>query len=297
MQPHPDNKLMETTKPPLCDAADSTVSAPDFRLPDNACDCHFHIFDGPSQQVYPRTYTAPRAPIGDLLHLHHTLGITRAVAVQPSIYGTDNRTTLSAISSTEKTKAIAVVNESISRGELTNLADNGVVGCRVNQLFQNNTLPPNLKVLARKVADVDWHLQLLVDVSFFDDLEKTVRSLDVPVVFDHMGHIAPHKGVDNPGFQQLLRVLGDGNVWVKLSGAYRLSNGLDASYSDVDEIVDALVRTNPDRLIWGSDWPHPHLSHAVPNDTHLLNLLLKWIPDTQTRNRILADNPEYLYGF
>ena len=157
--------------------------------------------------------------------------------------------------------------------------------------------PVNLQALARKVAAVDWHLQLLVDVSAFDDIQKRVQTLEVPVVFDHMGHIPAHKGINDPGFQQLLRLLGDGNAWVKLSGAYRLSDGASPDYSDVDDIVDSLINTNPDRLIWGSDWPHPHVPHAMPNDTKLLNLLSKWIPNTHLRNHILVENPEKLYGF
>jgi len=289
--------MMDMIQPPLCEAPDSNVSVPDFLLPENACDCHFHIFDEPSQQVFPRTYTAPPARLDDLVQVHNTLGFTRSVVVQPSIYGTDNRTTLSAITSSRITKAIAVVEDSISLARLTELKDAGVVGCRVNLLFQSNMSSVNLQTLARKVADVDWHLQLLVDVSAFDDIKKTVQTLEVPVVFDHMGHMPAHKGINDPGFQQLLRLLGDGNAWVKLSGAYRLSDGASPDYSDVEDIVDALINTNPDRLIWGSDWPHPHVPHTMPNDTNLLNLLSKWIPNTHMRNHILVENPEKLYGF
>jgi len=288
---------MDIKQPPICSAPDKNVALPNFTLPANACDCHYHIFDEPSPQVSPRSYTAPVASLDDCAHLHHTLGFTRSVVVQPSIYGTDNRTTLSAVTSTSSTKAIVVIDDSVSLNCLTELKEKGAVGCRVNLLFQSNTSPVNLKALAKKVSSVGWHLQLLVDVSTFDDLENTIRSLDVPVVFDHMGHLPAHKGVGDPGFQQLLRLLADGNVWVKLSGAYRLSDGKSPDYSDVNEMVDALVRTNPDRLVWGSDWPHPQVPYAMPNDTVLLNLLAKWVPDTSLRNRILVDNPESLYGF
>jgi len=278
--------------PPLCSAPEANVVPPDFTLPENACDCHYHIFDEPSKQVLPRTYTAPTSPLHELTRVHNTLGITRSVVVQPSIYGTDNRTTLSAIASTDKTKAIVVVEDTASMVTLNELKNAGAVGCRVNLLFQSNTQPFSLKTLARKAADIDWHLQLLVDVSTFDNLETTIKSLDVPVVFDHMGHVPSQKGVNDPGFQQLLRLLGDGIAWVKLSGAYRLSAGKPPEYSDIDGIVDALVRTNPDQLLWGSDWPHPHVPGAMPNDTDLLNLLTQWLPDTRLRNRILASNPE-----
>jgi len=284
-------------QPPLCCAPDDDVSAPNVPLPQNACDCHYHIFDEPSPQVLPRTYSAPQASLHDLTRLHNILGFTRSVVVQPSIYGTDNRTTLSAVTSTDLTKAIVVVDETVSLARLIELKNAGVVGCRVNMLFQSNTHTANLKSLARKVSEADLHLQLLVDVSAFDNLEKIVTSLAVLVVFDHMGHMPSYKGINDPGFQQLLRLLGEGHAWVKLSGAYRISNGTDSDYSDVDDIVDSLVRTNPERLVWGSDWPHPHIPHAMPNDTNLLNLLSKWVPNDSVRNRILVQNPEKLYGF
>lgn len=287
---------MNTEAPPLCKPPRRDVTKPDFAMPEYACDCHYHIFDGPSPQVFPRTYTAPPAPLDALQHLHRTLGFGRSVVVQPSIYGTDNRTTLSAMESTDVTKAVVVVEDAILAADLAKVAQSGVVGCRVNQLFQSNTSLGDFQAFARKIADVDWHLQLLVDVSTFPDLERTIRSLGVPVVFDHMGHMAAAKGVENAGFQQLLRLVADGLAWVKLSGAYRVSAGDCPDYSDVDALVTALLQANPERLVWGSDWPHPHVD-TMPDDTHLLNLLAKWVPDGALRNRILVDNPAALYRF
>lgn len=287
--------------PPLCSAPDGRVSTPDFVLPENACDCHFHVFDGPSEQVLPRTYTAPPATLEQIKRVHKTLGISRSVVVQPSIYGTDNRTTLSALESshgsTDVMKAIVVVEDSTPMTTLTELKDSGAVGCRLNLLYESNTQSTHLNLLARKASELDWHLQLLVDVSAFDDLEATIRALNVPVVFDHMGHIPSHKGLNDQGFQQMLRLLGDGLAWVKLSAAYRLSDKSQLNYSDLTPFVDALVRTNPDQLVWGSDWPHPHVPDTMPNDTDLLNLLHTWVPNNNLRDKILATNPEQLYGF
>jgi len=229
--------------------------------------------------------------------MHSTLGISRSVVVQPSVYGTDNRTTLSAISSTDTCKAIVVVDETAPLETLIELKQAGAVGCRVNLLFESNIQPANLKSLAKKASEIDWHLQLLIDVSTFVNLATIIKSLNVPVVFDHMGHMPAHKGINNKGFKQLLRLLGDGQAWVKLSGAYRLNSVEHADYSDVDTMVNALVQTNPNQLVWGSDWPHPQVPHTMPNDTDLLNLLSRWIPDTKTRNNILTENPEQLYGF
>jgi len=268
--------------PPFCKAPDAQVSAPDFELPKNACDCHFHIFDEPSKQVLPRTYTAPPASIEQLARAHSMLGISRSVVVQPSIYGTDN---------TAAKKAIVVVEDTASMTTLIDLKNAGAVGCRVNLLSQSNAKSVNLETLAHKASELDWHLQLLVDVSEFENLETTIRALGVPVVFDHMGHMASHKGINNPGFQQMLSLLGDGLAWVKLSGAYRLvstnSDGTHLNYSDINPIVEALLSTNPDQLVW----------HTMPNDTDLLNLLNVWVPDKSLRDNILARNPEKLYGF
>ncbi|MEM7378324.1 MAG: amidohydrolase family protein [Pseudomonadota bacterium] len=287
----------DDTAPSLCAAPRAEVAAPELVLPADACDCHFHVFDAPSPQVMPRTYTAPPAPLAQLKRVHATLGIGRSVVVQPSVYGTDNRTTLSAIESTATVKAVVVVDNGVSIAELRALSEAGAVGCRVNQLFQSNAAAGDLTTFARTLAEVNWHLQMLTDVSAIDDLASLVRALPVPLVFDHLGHMPAKQGVDHPGFQQLLRVLGDGQVWVKLSGPYRVSDGTTPDCADVVPLVDALVRTNPDRLVWGSDWPHPHVPHAMPDDTQLVNLLSRWLPDVATRHRVLVDNPATLYGF
>ena len=283
--------------PPLCSAPDANVIAPDFTVPTNACDCHFHIFDTPSEQVLPRSYTARRAPLDELNRVHKQLGITRSVVVQPSIYGTDNRTTLSAVASTDSMKAIVVVDETESLENLMKLKNTGAVGCRINLLFKSNTQPVNLKSMAQKAAELDWHLQLLVDVSVFEILKETIKSLPVPVVFDHMGHMPAHKGINNPGFQQMLHLLGDGDAWVKLSAPYRICDGKHPGYTDVEAIVNTLIQTNPEQVVWGSDWPHPLAPHKMPNDTDLVNLLHKSVPNEQLRNQILVQNPERLYGF
>jgi predicted TIM-barrel fold metal-dependent hydrolase len=194
-------------------------------------------------------------------------------------------------------KAIVVVSADTPKQHLRELADKGAVGCRVNTLFPSNAQLDDVKLLARSIADFGWHLQMLVDVSEIDDLVSLVTDLLVPVVFDHMGHVPALKGVDDPGFQSLLRLLGDGLAWAKISGAYRTTAGQGPAYPDVRPFADALIRTNAEHLVWGCDWPHPDIATPMPNDGDLLNQLADWVLDEATLKAILVTNPERLYGF
>lgn len=287
-----------STSPPLCAAPDPTPKPPGFDVPAGACDCHFHVFEGPSPQVAERSYTAPPAPHTALQHLHETLGITRSVIIQPSIYGTDNRTTLQTCDTDPSMKAIVVVDDNAPAELLGSYRAQGAVGCRVNMLFSSNARIDNLTKLARSAADQGWHLQLLADVSTLHETMAGFANLPVPVVFDHFGHMPAEKGVNDPGFTTLLRLVGAGKAWVKLSGTYRLGPAGPQTGTAIAELARALVEANPDNIVWGSDWPHPAITQAMmPNDGTLLGLLADWFPDPKLRRRILVDNPARLYGF
>ena len=289
---------MSMTPPPLCAAPDPAPRAPQFALPEGACDCHFHIFDGPSPQVAQRSYTAPPAPLGALRHLHRTLGISRSVIVQPSVYGTDNRTTLETCEADPAMKAIVVIDQDAPADTLAAHRLRGAVGCRINMLFSSNARIDSLSTLAARIADQGWHLQLLCDVSQFGDRMDQLAALPVPVVFDHFGHLQAIKGVNDPGFRALLRLLGAGKAWVKLSGAYRLGPAGNETDKAVAALAAALLAANPDQLVWGSDWPHPAIAEQqMPNDGDLLDALASWAPDAALCRRILVDNPARLYGF
>jgi len=283
--------------PPICEGPDLNPRPPGFLVPANACDCHVHVFDGLSEQIAERRYTAPEALLDDYVALQDKLGLSRAVIVQPSVYGTDNRTTMAAIQGRTGMKAIVVVSADIAEQELGKLSEKGAVGCRVNTLYPSNAQLDDLKRLARSIATFGWHLQMLVDVSQIEDLMTLVDGLDVPVVFDHMGHVPTAKDINDPGFQSLLRLLGDGLAWAKISGAYRMTSGQGPIHGDVRPFAEALIRTNPEHLVWGSDWPHPKIPTPMPNDGDLLAELADWVPDEKTRNAILVTNPERLYGF
>lgn len=288
---------------PFCEAADPFPKAPAFDMPVGACDTHAHVFGPQCRYDYTpnRSYTPPDAPVGAYLHLHQQLGIERGVLVQPSIYGTDNQLQLDSLnylrSLGKQYKGVAVVDADVSETELDRLADGGHCGVRMNLLFKGGIEWRDVDALAQRLAARNWHLQFLVDVSEFEQLESRIRALPVPVVVDHMGHMACSKGLENPGFQALLRLLADGEAWVKLSGAYRITGEQHPPYNDVTAFAQALVAANAEHCVWGSDWPHPHFSIPMPNDGDLLDLLARWVPDEALRNRILVDNPARLYGF
>lgn len=288
---------------PVCKAPDPFPGKPCFDMPSGACDTHAHVF-GPDPQ-YPyhedRTYTPHDAPAGAYLHLHNQLGIEHGVLIQPSVYGTDNRLqldTLGYLRSLGKTyKGVAVVDADVSDAQLDELQAGGHCGIRMNLLFKGGIAWHDVIALAKRLVSRRWHLQFLIDVSTFESLEERIRQLPVPVVIDHMGHMPCSKGIEHPGFQALLRLMRADQVWVKLSGAYRITSERQLPYRDVTPFAQALIQANPERCIWGSDWPHPHISTPMPNDGNLLDLLATWAPDAAVRKRILVDNPAKLYGF
>lgn len=284
----------------LCAAPHSEPRAPGFSTPSRACDCHVHVF-GPHRDfplVAERMYTPPPALLSDYHRMRGVLGLQRAVIVQPSVYGTANRATLEAAAAGgEDFRAVVVVDSDTPKSVLHTMHDAGARGVRINPMFSRNADLSDLKRLAHSLADMGWHLQVLVDVSQLEGLETLAEALPVALVFDHMGHVPTEKGIHDAGFQSLLRLLGQGRCWVKLSGAYRVTAHDHPPYDDVTPFAKALLQTNPEQLVWGSDWPHPRIPVPMPNDGDLMDLLDTWVPDVETRDRILVDNPARLYDF
>lgn len=285
---------------PVCDGPDPAPHAPGFSLPDLACDCHAHVF-GP-EAAYPmvpdRLYTPPEASLASYEHLHGTLGFQRGVIVQPSVYGTDNRATMEAVSSDPvKYRAVVVVDGTASDDHLQALHEQGARGVRANLLFSGDRAMQDVRTIADRIAPLGWHLQVLLDISDFPDAHAFFSSLPVPTVFDHMGHFSAAKGVHDPSFQALLALMTEGKAWTKLSGAYRFTAHAHPPYDDVTPIARALIAANPEQVVFGTDWPHPHIPVAMPNDGDLLDHLARWAPDEGQRASILADNPARLYGF
>ncbi len=284
---------------PECAGADPNPKAPGFKAPPGGCDCHAHIL-GP-ETLYPytphRSYTPPEASLTDYQKMLATLGLDRAVIVQPSVYGTDNRATLDAVAQGgENFRAVVVVDEAVDAGELKRMHERGARGIRINLLFKSGITISDIRNLARKIAPLGWHLQMLVDVSQFPDLD-TLADLPVDVVFDHMGHMPASLGVNHPGFVKMLAMLEKGRAWVKVSGAYRITGQKTVPYTDTAVYARKIIETNPDRVVWATDWPHPCINVPMPNDGDLLDLLAAWVPDEKTLTGILVDNPARLYGF
>ncbi|WP_263618534.1 amidohydrolase family protein [Ruegeria marisrubri] len=248
--------------------------------------------------VPDRLYTPPEASLGAYEHLLDTLGFQRAVIVQPSIYGTDNRATLGAAATDpERYRAVVVVDVSVTDAQLQQMHEQGARGVRANLLFSGDKAMAELRSIADKIAPLGWHLQALLDISTFPDPYTYFSNLPVQTVFDHMGHFPVAKGTGTEGFQALLALMHEGKAWTKLSGAYRITGKAAPQYDDVTPIARALIAANPDQVVYGTDWPHPHIPVAMPNDGDLLDALIDWAPDAATRRAILTDNPARLYGF
>jgi len=277
----------------------SDPGKPTIPVPANACDCHAHII-GPAEQ-YPfsaeRSYTPREAHRDAYQRMLSALGLQRAVIIQPSFYGPDNRCTYDAVvESRGKWHAVAVLNVDTPRQEVQRLHDAGFRGVRLNLIYKGGVSLDTLEPLAKLVAPFNWHLEILVDGRNLVDLAPRLRRLPVAFEIDHIGRVPAHLGVQNPGFQTLLALLGEGNCWAKLSGAY-LTSGGSFPFDDVAPMAQALAKAAPERLVWGSDWPHQSCKTDVPVDAGLLDLLATWVPDEKIRKRILVDNPAKLYDF
>jgi 2-pyrone-4,6-dicarboxylate lactonase len=283
---------------PPCPGFDPRPRTPKLRLPRLTCDTHHHIF-GPYAD-YPmqpeRSYTPPEATLADYRRMCQALGIERSVLVHPSIYGTDLTSLIGTLAQCRGSmRGVAVVDASVTDSALALLDRAGVRGVRFNVLFKGGTPLAQARSIGARVARLGWHVQLLIDLaahpSFYDDW----KDFPATVVVDHMGHMATSQGVDAPGFQGMLRLLAEGRCWVKLSGAYRTS-ALAHPYPDALPFVAALVNTNPERLVWGTDWPHPAVQ-VMPNDGDLADLVPLWLPREDLREQVLVRNPARLYGF
>ena len=288
---------------PLCAGPDFSPRAPKLRLPRRACDAHAHIMGPKARYAYSsaRIYTPPDCLLADYLHMLDTLGVERAVLVQPSVYGTDNSAMLDAMKAAGKRfRGVAVVAEDISDDELKNLDAAGVRGVRVNIVDVKDrkpgTLPlVSLKALAQRVAPFGWHMEFLMHADEFPDLDRAFADFPVAIVLGHLGYMKTDNGLNNEGFQALLRLAQAGKAWVKLTGPYRISTGA-MPYPDVTPFAHALLAAAPKQLVWGTDWPHV-MAKAMPNDGDIADLLSDWLPDAALREQVLVKNPERLYGF
>jgi 2-pyrone-4,6-dicarboxylate lactonase len=272
-----------------------------FTPPAGACDAHCHVF-GPAAR-FPfapdRRYTPPDAGVEDLVRLHDRLGLSRAVIVQASCHGTDNAALLDALRRGGGRHAgVAMIGDATSDAELDELHAAGVRGARVNFVAHLGGAPDPAGVerTAARLAERGWHLVCHFDAADLAAWAPVLDRLPCPYVIDHMGRVDAGAGVDQPPFRALLALAVDERCWVKLSGADRLTEGGPPPYDDVVPFARALIAAAPDRVLWGTDWPHPNVRH-MPDDGDLVDLLAEFAPDEPTRNLILVDNPARLYDF
>ncbi|MBI3512777.1 MAG: amidohydrolase family protein [Proteobacteria bacterium] len=286
-----------------------------FDVPPGACDCHTHVFGEPMRFPFAkkRTYTPPQASVAELVTLQRGLRLDRVVIVQPSVYGTDNSCTLDGMRRLgARARGVAVIDPATSEAELDVMARTGMRGVRLNLATAGETDPDaarsRLAALATRLKPRGWHVQIYTQLSVIAALQNQIAAAPVPVVIDHFGGARGELGPDQPGFAALLALVRGGNVYVKLSGSYRSSERAP-DYPDMAALARALIEAGPDRMVWGSDWPHPDSPHGPDGNPHaitpfhviddgaLLNQLAAWAPDPAQRRKILVDNPARLYGF
>jgi predicted TIM-barrel fold metal-dependent hydrolase len=287
----------------------------DFDVPAGACDAHTHIFGDPARFPWfaGRVYTPESALPQEMAALHRSLHLQRVVIVTPSVYGTDNSATLYGMQARgADARGVAVIDERTTEGMLDAMNDAGVRGVRLN-LTTNGVNDPSIgrqrfQASIARVRRRNWHVQIFTDLAMVSAIRDLVAGSPVPVVFDHFGGARAALGTQQPGFPELLELVRSGKAYVKISGVYRSSDQAPG-YADAVPLATKLIAANPERILWGTDWPHPDstpppgrkLTEVTPllaiDDGRLMNLLPVWAPDAAIRRKILVTNPARLYGF
>ena len=293
----------------------TSVTPVNFDVPAGACDCHTHVIGDPAKFPFSpsRSYTPAAAPVEELQALHRSLHIARVVIVQPSVYGTDNRCTLDAMRQLgPSARGIAVVDEQAPASALDDMEQAGIRGIRINLATAGQTDPDlarrRFDAAVQRIGARTWHIQMYATLPVIAAIHSRVAASPVPVVFDHFGGAQAAGGVGQEGFDGLVELVRSGRAYVKVSAPYRGSSQAPA-FADMTPLADALIGANIERVLWGSDWPHPDTRvapgrspmevapHLSIDDGIAINQLARWASDTAARKRILVDNPAALYRF
>jgi predicted TIM-barrel fold metal-dependent hydrolase len=288
-------------EPPRIAGPDPATKRPAFIVPPGTIDTHTHIF-GPDA-LFPfspkRPYTPPEAPLAAFATLHGKLGIDRAVIVNATVHGTDASPVLDAIArSGGRYRGVVNIDDSFDEAALAKLNAGGIRGCRFTFISYLGG-PPDMGVFERavpKIAKLGWHVDLYLAANMIAEMAPRLKALPVPYVIDHMGLPKAAEGLDQPNFQALLRLLReDDKAWVKIMGLER-ATAAGPPFADAVPFAKALIDAAPDRVIWGTDWPHPNVKF-MPNDGDLVDLIPQYAPDPAVRQKLLVDNPKRLFGF
>ncbi|MCB4822138.1 amidohydrolase family protein [Roseicella aerolata] len=282
-----------------CQPPDPHTHVPRHRLPPGACDAHCHVFGPAGRYPYApgRAYTPPDAPVEELRRVHRTIGVERAVIVQASCHGTDNTAMLDAIAASGGAyRGIAILDAGVTDDELARLHAGGIRGVRFN-FVRHLGGAPDLDVfdaVLGRIERLGWHVVLHLDAE--DILEHAARigRLRVPFVIDHMGRVKAKGGLGQAPFRQLLRLMQNPLAWVKVCGAERVSSA-GRPFTDAVPFAAALIEAAPERVLWGTDWPHPNISGDMPNDGDLVDLFALFTADAGLRRQVLVENPTRLY--
>jgi len=287
---------------PTCKAPDPNTRIPEYRPPALACDAHCHIF-GPVD-LYPyaadRTYTPPDAPLSRFKELQKTLGLERAVLVNASCHGRDNTVIVDAIAqSNGKYRGVANADDSFSDRDFQALHDQGFRAVRFNFVKHLGGVPDmnEFRTVLARIQPLGWHVDLHFDAADLLEFDGLLRGLPVPFIIDHMGRVPTNQGLEQAPFKQLLTLARTNErCWVKISGSERISSS-GPPFTDAVPFAQALIAAAPDRILWGTDWPHPNIAKHMPNDGALVDLIPLMMPDRAMQQRILVDNPHRLYQF
>lgn len=285
----------------------SGTASPTLQAPVNACDCHHHIYDAVrfSPPADSSNLMVSQARVEEYQLLRMRLHTTRSVIVTPSSYVTDNRVTLDAIARFGGTaRGVAVVRPEVTDAELKALDRGGIRGIRFNLNLSTSTPNPVTTIemvepLSNRIASLGWHVQINLAPEGIVAAEALWNRLPTPIVFDHIARIPGRAGTRHPAYEVVRRLIDKGRSWVKLSvsdGA-GISDDGPPTYADLVRLGREFVKAAPERLVWGSNWPHPGLTAAKPDDAILFDMMAQWAPDDRTRRRILVDNPALLHGF
>ena len=288
--------MMKSTAPP-----DPNTRRPKYRPPPLACDAHCHVFGPAARFPYApdAPYRPPDSPFEELQKLHRILGIERAVIVHASCHGSDMRVTLDAIArSNGRYRGTAIIDERCSDRDFERMHEGGIRGVRFNFVKHLGGRPEMgfFRRTTQRVKAMGWHLVLHLDAEDLVEFKATFEMLPVPMVIDHMGRVKAGDGPDQQPFKVLLEFMKNDNCWVKVCGAERVSSN-GPPFTDAVPFARALIEAAPERVLWGTDWPHPNVGKHMPNDGDLADLFALMAPDPRLQQRILVDNPARLYGF
>ncbi len=287
-----------------CLPPDRNPRKPAFRLPPGATDTHVHVFENRYTLSPRRGYNPPESTLADLEHLHATLGVGRVVFTQPSVYGVDNSAIIDGMATLNerapgRARAVVALTMDFTDERIADLDAAGARGIRLN-MDNKGGMPLELDQipeLAARIAPFGWHFEFLFPGKDILDLMPVFEALEVPMSIAHFAYQPATAGVSAEGFRGLLDLVRAGNTWIKISGANRVSETDLPPYDDVRPMAQALIEAAPDRIMWGTDWPHPNKYEVNPNDGDLVDALGDWVADETMRRRILIDTPRAFYRF